>query len=71
MSWNKPDFRYSGGYLTYQGQFVARFRYAAARKRYKPFKKFLTSHFTPQEYFDLRDQGRAPLEILMDRGFEL
>ncbi len=65
----KSEFSYDGMYLKYKGQFVARFKYAHAKRRKPSFLKFLIANFTVEEYFAERDAGKAPLIILMDKGY--
>mgnify|MGYP006282642985 CR=1 FL=1 len=68
-------FNYHGGYLTYgqyfttDEKFVARFKYAAQRRRKNAFVKFLVANFTPQEYFSRREAGETPLDILQSKGY--
>lgn len=69
--WNKENFNYHGGYLTYEGKFIARFKYRGMPITMGMFKSFLIKNFTPEEYFAIYDNGRgpAPIQILDDRGF--
>jgi len=62
----KEGFDYYGGYLTYKGDFVARFKYV---KFQGSFKNFLIKHFTPEEYFTRYKEGESPLAILESKGF--
>lgn len=54
-------------------QFVARFKYASKHGR---FVKFLTKHFTPEQYFALLGSKKAdgytmsPAEVLETKGYE-
>ena len=69
--WNTKDFTCFGGYLKYQGKFVARFKYSP--KGYRPsFRKFLVENFTPAEYFE-RTSGNtiecAPAKVLESKGW--
>lgn len=66
--WIKKDFSNNSGYLTYQGKFVARFKYN--KKSVNDFKKFLIANFSTEEYFS-RIQKEAPLEILESKGYLL
>jgi hypothetical protein len=50
-------------------RFVARFKYFRTRTRARAFIKFLTTHFTPEEYFAALDAGTAPLLVLQTKGF--
>ena len=65
--WYKTKWNYGGGYLTYDGVFVARFKYN--RGMYAKFKKFLMQNFTPKEYFAELDRGISPLDALRSKGF--
>lgn len=67
--WDKIKFNYSGGYLTYEARFVARFKYFA--QKMGDFKKFLIEHFAPEEYFTRLENNEAPLEILESKGYVL
>jgi hypothetical protein len=61
------NFSYHGGYLTYNGKFVARFKYG---KKDKPwFVKFLKANFTVTEYMDRLAAGEAPAKILESKGY--
>ena len=62
----KEGFDYYGGYLTYKGDFVARFKYVTFQGS---FKNFLIKHFTPEEYFTRYKEGESPLAILESKGF--
>lgn len=66
---NKIDFNYSGGYLTYGAdrKFVARFKYVAGNKA--GFQAFLIKNFTVEEYFARLDAREAPAQILGSRGY--
>lgn len=50
-------------------QFVARFKYMQPKRKANTFVKFLTSNFTPAEYFALYATGMPPLTILQTKGF--
>lgn len=73
---NRDQFEYSGGYLTYKmepthyasrGRFVARFKRTG---RDKPgFVSFLIKNFTVEEYFDRYEAGEAPATILESKGY--
>lgn len=74
--WNMSLFNYNAGYLTYgeyyspSEKFVARFKYAAQKRRKNSFIKFLVNNFTPLEYFTATGiQGKAPLIALMEKGY--
>ena len=62
----KEGFDYFGGYLTYEGKFVARFKYVTYQGS---FKNFLIKNFTPEEYFTRYKEGESPLAILESKGF--
>lgn len=65
--WAKSYWVYGGGYLSYKGQFVARFKYN--KPLYPKFKRFLMKHFTPDEYFAEMAKGVSPLQALQNKGF--
>ena len=65
--WYKTKWVYGGGYLSYDGKFVARFKYN--RALYPVFKTFLLRNFTPAEYFAEMDKGVSPLQALQNKGF--
>ena len=68
---NKEQFSYSGGYLTYtmgdERRFVARFKYSSSQKA--SFMSFLIRNFSVEEYFGMIDGGAAPLTVLETKGF--
>ena len=64
---NKELFSCSGGYLSYDGKFVARFKYST--REVAGFKSFLIKNFTPAEYFAELASGKAPGEVLRDKGY--
>jgi hypothetical protein len=66
MMFIKEEFNYSGGYLTYQGKFVARFKYS---KDHAQFKNFLIRNFTQSEYFERLANGESPLGVLGSKGY--
>lgn len=70
----KSQFNYHGGYLTYgpDRKFVARFKHVAGNRA--GFTKFLIKHFTVEEYFAAReanvnDGSNAPACILEAKGY--
>ena len=76
--WNLSLFNYNGGYLTYgeyfspSEKFVARFKYAAQRRRRNAFQKFLIDNFTPDEYFTATGVGgQSPLSALVGKGYRI
>ena len=62
----KSEF-YGSEYLSYQGKFVARFKYQRGSKA--SFITFLIKNFTVEEYFARLDNREAPLEILRSKGY--
>lgn len=62
----KELFSYSGGYLSYDGKFVARFKIT---KDKPSFQSFLIKNFTPAEYFAELAGGKAPGEVLQAKGY--
>ena len=68
----KDQFAYDGGYLTYgpEHRFVARFKYAATSSKAR-WIKFMVENFSVEEYFAAHDAGRSPLEIMESKGFVL
>lgn len=76
--WNTSLFNYSAGYLTYgvkyshSEKFVARFKYAAQKRRKGAFVKFLVNNFTPDEYFTATIEGcQTPLSALVGKGYRV
>lgn len=66
--WNRKDFTMDCcGYLSYNGKFVARFKYVKSNKPH--FLTFLINNFTPAEYFGRYKNGEAPAEILKTKGY--
>lgn len=68
MKFNKELF-YGSEYVSYEGKFVARFKYNKSSK--SSFISFLIKNFTTDEYFARLDGGEAPVEILQSKGFVL
>ena len=66
---DKTQFNWDGMYLTYgQGQdrkFVARFK----RGGMAHFRSFLTKNFSVEEYFNLTDSGKSPIDVLETKGY--
>lgn len=60
----KQNFNFDGMYLTYQGEFVARFK----RGGMASFRNFLVKNFSVNEYFNAMLE-ESPLEILATKGF--
>jgi hypothetical protein len=79
MKFDRKQFEYSGGYLTYgpDRKFVARFK----RGGKAGFVSFLVKHFTVSEYFDMLNtvnpaaaavgnpREYAPAEVLETKGY--
>ena len=55
-------------YVTYNGRFVARFKYN--KRERAPFVTFLAKNFTTDEYFDRLSAGETPLAILLSKGYK-
>ena len=67
MKFDKSKFTYYSGYLMYDGQFVARFKYSRVPVSKGVFLKQLLKNHTVEEYFQKHQvQGIAPLTILKD-----
>lgn len=54
-----------GEFVTYNGQFVARFK----RGGRGSFLTFLVKNFTVEEYFSRMQSGEPPLTILQSKGY--
>jgi hypothetical protein len=65
----KEQFDCHGGYLTYQGRFVARCKYRPTDA--SSVRTFLIKNFTITEYFDRLAAGESPLPILESKGYLL
>jgi len=68
-TFDKKQFNFSGGYLTYGAdrRFVARFK----RGGMADFKKFLIANYSVEKYFYLTETLRhAPLIVLGLKGYE-
>jgi hypothetical protein len=66
---NKNNFNFARGYLTYNGRFVARFKYRNAPLTAGRMKQILVKNFTPSEYFkEIEEEGKTPGQVLKDRG---
>ena len=63
----KFNFDYFGGYLTYNRVFVSRFKYSVRDKA--QFISFLTKNFSVEEYFHRLDNGESPVKILESKGY--
>jgi hypothetical protein len=67
---NRKEFKVDcGGYVHYQGVFVARFKYMKGNAR--SFISFLVKNFSVEEYFTYRGLGFSPVEIAEHKGFIL
>tara|TARA_Y100000389_G_scaffold195336_1_gene226628 strand:+ start:430 stop:834 length:405 start_codon:yes stop_codon:yes gene_type:complete len=68
--WDTEAFSYHGGYLTYYGYFIARWKYGAGLTGRGEFKRFLIKNFTPDGYLDAIEQkGATPMGVLEAAGF--
>jgi len=69
MKFQKDQFQYHGGYLTYglDHKFVARFKHRGPVGK-ADFIRLLSKYYTADSYFS-RLGDRAPMQILMDDGF--
>ena len=63
----KDNFAYSGGYLTYDNKFIARFKYSSRDKA--GFISFLVKNFSVEEYFAEYAANVAPALILEKKGY--
>lgn len=64
-TWNPKGFTKSGGYIHYEGKFVARFRsYHKGRFGWGSFKKALLAQHTPASYFAALESGKAPMQAV-------
>lgn len=66
MKFVKENFEFYGGYLTYNREFVARFKRTITDRG--SFQRFLIKNFTVEEYFG-RLKEEAPLTILESKGY--
>lgn len=64
---DKKLFDYHGGYLTYMGNFVARFR-GRGKPNKADYVRILSNNYDVEDYFT-RLKDSAPMQILMDDGF--
>jgi|TARA_R110000744_G_C19058948_1_gene528724 hypothetical protein len=71
---NKEQFDFFGGYLTYDLQngernvFIARFKYNKSVKG--RFVTFLKNNFTVSEYLGYLETGMTPVAVLLSKGFK-
>jgi hypothetical protein len=63
----KAGFEMQGVYLMYKGEFIARFKYG--KKEVGAWKAFLIKHFAVEEYLAAVKAKKAPLQILMAKGY--
>jgi hypothetical protein len=66
-AFEKSKFEYGGGYLSYEGQFVARFKYKPSNRA--GFVSFLMKNFTVEEFFGRRADDKSPMSILQSKGY--
>lgn len=69
---DKDQFNYFGGYLTYgqypeRPKFIARFKYSSRDKA--GFLTFLIRNFTVEEYLGRIEAGETPVGILESKGY--
>jgi len=67
---DRKSFEYFGGYLTYKGEFVARFKHSRRDKAY--FLSFLIKNFTVEEYFEMTSGSgveNTPVKVLETKGY--
>lgn len=57
-------------WVTHDGKFVARFKYAQPGRKATAFIKFLTRNFTPSEYFAALKVHGTPIAVLKTKGFD-
>lgn len=65
-TFKKDNFKFEGGYLTYNKKFVARFKYTRLQKSY--FVNVLIKYFEIDEYFKMLNSGITPSKILQSKG---
>ena len=71
MQFQKSQFQYHGGYLTYgpDRKFVARFkRTRVGGPKKDDYIRLLTKYYTQENYFE-RLKNDAPMQILLEDGF--
>lgn len=64
----KENFNYHGGYLTYAGKFVARFKYSGTPIKMGMFKRELMKNHTVESYFSAIEAGETPVHILKNKN---
>lgn len=70
MKFERAKFDYHGGYLTYEGKFVARFKHVPANR--PTFVTFLIKNFTVEEYFEATSGNgieNTPVKVLESKGY--
>ena len=74
-TFNKNQFDFDGGYLTYDllngecNAFIARFKYNKSLKG--RFVTFLKNNFTVSEYLGYLETGMTPIAVLQSKGFKI
>ena len=66
MKFQKANFSYFGGYLSYDGKFIARFKYSKSPFTKAQFMKELIANHTVESYLGALATGKAPLQVLRD-----
>lgn len=70
MMFDRSEFQYHGGYLTYgpKRKFIARFKRRGPVGK-ADFVRLLTKYYTTEMYFNSLENNLAPLQILMNDGY--
>jgi len=63
----RGGFMYHGGYLSYKGNFIARFKYRGSVKK-SEYIKILCKHYTLEDWVE-KLKSNPPLLILRNDGF--
>lgn len=58
-------------YVTYDGKFVARYKYSHLLRIMRVHLRYLVRNFTPEEYFAQLDAGKSPIEIMESKGKDM
>ena len=66
-NFNKTDFNFDGGYLTYKGAFIARFKHRGPITKAKFLKELIKNH-TVESYTNAYLFGFTPFAILKDKN---
>lgn len=61
---DKTQFNFFGGYLTYNNTFIARFKHGGMGD----FKRFLVKNFSVEEYLQLLEE-MPPVKVLETKGY--